>query len=446
MSDDTIVACATPPGQGGVGILRISGPKTLSLIKALTRRQQFKPRYATYIHIYDLDDNTLDSGIGIYFPGPHSFTGEDVFELQLHGSPIMLDAIIKKITEEGARLAQPGEFSLRAFLNNKIDLIQAEAIADLIAAQSLTSAKMAGQSLQGNFSRRINELNERIIHLRMYVEAAIDFPEEEIDFISEGHVAEQLDSIIEQVRIIISQAGQGVMMREGVTIVIAGQPNVGKSTLINALAEKEVAIVTDIAGTTRDVMREYILIDDIPVHIIDTAGLRESDDPVEKVGIAKAWQALAQADCLLYLIDINEHDEEHPLTAEIKKKLAKSTPILRVYNKIDTVKLPAKISENTAYISAKKEIGLDALKQKIKQLIGQYDFEGQFMARRRHVDALTQCLQLLVNGKEQLHQHKAGELLADDLTHAHRALSQITGEYHADDLLGEIFSSFCIGK
>lgn len=446
MRVDTIVACATPPGQGGVGILRLSGPKALAIAKATCRKETFKPRYASYIQIYDKDKVELDSGIGLYFPGPRSFTGEDVIELQLHGSPVMLDAITQLIINFGARIAQPGEFSKRAFLNNKIDLIQAEAIADLIAAQSFTSAKMAGQSLQGAFSSKITALNEQIIRLRMYVEAAIDFPEEEIDFISEGHVIEQLDTIIDQVNLTISQAGQGVIMREGVTIVIAGQPNVGKSTLINALSQKEVAIVTDVAGTTRDVMREYILIDDLPVHIIDTAGLRESDDPVEKIGIERAWQALEQADCLLYMVDVDEMDQTHPIDSAVKTKLPINTPIIRVVNKIDTTDISAKIEDNTVYISAKHEIGLKQLKNKIKKTIGQYDFEGKFMARRRHVEALKECQQLLLTGKQQLCVHRAGELLADDLSYAHKALSTITGEFRADDLLGKIFSSFCIGK
>ncbi len=446
MSEDTIVACATPPGRGGVGILRLSGPKALSIAKSISQKKQFKPRYASYVSVFDNDNTKLDYGIGLYFPKPHSFTGEDVIELQLHGSPVMLDSIIQLIINHGARLAQPGEFSQRAFLNNKIDLVQAEAIADFIAAQSLTSAKMAGQSLQGAFSERVAKLSEQVIQLRMYVEASIDFPEEEIDFISEGHVTQRLDIIIDQVNTIISQAGQGVLIREGITIVIAGQPNVGKSTLINALAQKEVAIVTEIAGTTRDVMREHILIDDIPVHIIDTAGLRESDDPVEIIGIERAWQALDHADCLLYLIDIDEQGRDHPLDRAIQEKLPAGTPIIKVVNKIDKRNESAGVYDNTVYISAKKESGLDQLKQKIKNTIGQFDFEGQFMARRRHLDALKKCRTLLVSGKKQLIAHRAGELLADDLTHAHSVLSTITGEYTADDLLGEIFSSFCIGK
>ncbi|HDV5708816.1 TPA: tRNA uridine-5-carboxymethylaminomethyl(34) synthesis GTPase MnmE [Legionella pneumophila] len=446
MSIDTIVAIATPPGRGGVGIVRISGPNAYAIALCLNGNKALQPRLATFCSLYKGNNEVLDQGLVLYFKGPHSFTGEDVIEIQAHGSPVVLDLLIKESIAAGARLARPGEFSERAFLNDKIDLIQAEAIADLIQASSDTAARMALKSLQGDFSKKINQLNEELIYLRMYVEAAIDFPEEEIDFLNDGNVSQLLQRIIGRLEEIRSQANQGVLLREGLSLVIAGRPNAGKSTLINNLAGRDVAIVTEIAGTTRDIMREHILLDDIPLHIIDTAGLRDSDDLVEKEGIRRAWQELKRADCVLLVVDINNPDQQNSLLNELRLTLPNKIPIITVYNKIDTTKLTAKCDEHTVYLSAKTGEGLDELKKVIKQVVGYQPTEGQFLARRRHLQALDEAKALLLTGQSQLTNHKAGELLAEDLRLAHQTLCEITGEFTSDDLLGKIFSSFCIGK
>jgi tRNA modification GTPase len=327
-----------------------------------------------------------------------------------------------------------------------MDLTQAEAIADLIQASSETAAKMAVRSLQGDFSKKINQLSQDIIHLRMFVEAAIDFPEEEIDFLNDGSVAGKLTLLISQLQKIQSAASQGVLMREGLTLVIAGRPNAGKSTLINQLAERDIAIVTEVPGTTRDVMREHIVLDDIPLHIIDTAGLRLSDDIVEKEGIKRAWQELSKADCVLFVVDASLETNHHILLKEIKETLPNNTPIIIVFNKIDKVSLLPKVHQHEVYLSAQTGEGMDNLKTLIKQIVGYQPTEGHFSARRRHLDGLSKAMDLLVLGQKQLSQHRAGELLAEDLRLAHRALSDITGEFTSDDLLGTIFSSFCIGK
>ncbi|CAM2739012.1 GTPase [Legionella steigerwaltii] len=454
MSTETIVAIATPPGRGGVGIIRLSGSKAYSIAVSLNGNKTLQPRLATFCSFYSLSENetsqTLDSlidqGIMIYFKAPHSFTGEDVVEIQAHGSPVVLDMLTKACIQLGARLAQPGEFSERAFLNDKIDLTQAEAIADLIQASSQTAARMALKSLQGEFSNKINQLNEKIIYLRLYVEAAIDFPEEEIDFLNDGKVAHLLDTILTELEAIRAQANQGVILREGLSVVIAGRPNAGKSTLINCLAGRDIAIVTEIAGTTRDVMREHILLDDIPLHIIDTAGLRESNDVVEKEGIKRAWQELKKADCVLLVVDVNDLEQHYHLTKEIKTALPPEVPIITVFNKIDTLGHNTQIQDHTVYISAKSGEGIDGLKQLIKHVVGYQPNEGHFLARRRHLQALDEAKNILSTGQQQLVEHRAGELLAEDLRQAHQRLCEITGEFSSDDLLGRIFSSFCIGK
>ena len=447
MSVDTIVAIATPPGHGGVGIIRLSGPKALSIALQINSGKTLEPRLAIYCSFYkDAGTELVDQGLMLYFKAPNSFTGEDVIELQAHGSPVVLDILTKECVILGARLARPGEFSERAFLNDKIDLTQAEAIADLIQASSQTAARMAFRTLQGDFSTKINQLNEQLIHLRLYVEAAIDFPEEEIDFLNDGKVAQLLQSALEQLDSIRNEANQGVILREGLTVVIAGRPNAGKSTLINNLAGKDIAIVTEIAGTTRDVMREHILLDDIPLHVIDTAGLRDSDDVVEKEGIKRAWHELKQADCVLLVVDINDPDQHQTLTEELRTALPKEIPIVSVFNKIDTLGLKPHAKEHTAYLSAKSGEGINELKTIIKQVVGYQPTEGHFLARRRHLNALDEAKNLLLTGKKQLAEHRAGELLAEDLRLAHQVLGEITGEFSSDDLLGKIFSSFCIGK
>ncbi len=444
MSTDTIVAIATPPGRGGVGIIRLSGPNAYAIAMTINGNKALSPRLATFCSFYS--DSLIDQGLMLYFKAPHSFTGEDVVEIQAHGSPVVLDLLTKACIEVGARLARPGEFSERAFLNDKIDLTQAEAIADLIQASSQTAARMALKSLQGEFSNKINQLNEQLIYLRLYVEAAIDFPEEEIDFLNDGKVSTLLQTILAELTAIRLQANQGVMLREGLSLVIAGRPNAGKSTLINNLAGRDIAIVTEIAGTTRDVMREHILLDDIPLHIIDTAGLRESDDVVEKEGIKRAWQELKKADCVLLVVDINDPEHHHLLTKEIRAALPTEVPIITVFNKIDTVAQVAQVQEHAVYLSAKSGDGINGLKQVIKDVVGYQPNEGQFLARRRHLQALDEAKNLLVIGQQQLFVHRAGELLAEDLRLAQRVLCEITGEFSSDDLLGRIFSSFCIGK
>ncbi|WP_131778339.1 tRNA uridine-5-carboxymethylaminomethyl(34) synthesis GTPase MnmE [Legionella bozemanae] len=451
---ETIVAIATPPGRGGVGIIRLSGPEAYTIAYSLNGNKPLTPRRAAFCSFYSFSEQVLspqpdaliDQGIMIYFKAPHSFTGEDVVEIQAHGSPVVLDMLIKACIHLGARMARPGEFSERAFLNDKIDLTQAEAIADLIQASSQTAARMALKSLQGEFSNKINQLNEKIIYLRLYVEAAIDFPEEEIDFLNDGKVAHLLQNILIELDEIRAQANQGVILREGLSVVIAGRPNAGKSTLINCLAGRDVAIVTEIAGTTRDVMREHILLDDIPLHIIDTAGLRDSDDLVEKEGIKRAWQELKKADCVLLVVDVNDLEHHHYLTKEIKAALPQEVPIITIFNKIDTLSRSAQIQNHTIYLSAKSGEGIDGLKQVIKQVVGYQPNEGHFLARRRHLHALDEAKNLLVIGQQQLTVHRAGELLAEDLRRAHQSLCEITGEFSSDDLLGRIFSSFCIGK
>ncbi|STX52927.1 GTP binding protein in thiophene and furan oxidation (GTPase) [Legionella busanensis] len=446
VSQDTIIAIATPPGQGGVGIVRLSGPLAYSIALKLTKQTTIKRRAATYTNFFDNENKLIDQGIVIYFKAPHSFTGEDVIELQGHGAPIILDYLVQQGITYGARLAKPGEFSERAFLNERIDLTQAEAIADLIHASSLTAARLALRSLQGNFSRKINELSEKIINLRIYVEAAIDFPEEEIDFLGDGKVSSLLNEILLDLTNLRQNASQGAMLREGLSIVIAGKPNAGKSTLINRLAGREVAIVTEVAGTTRDVMREYILLDDLPVHLIDTAGLRESNDIVEQEGIRRAWQEVSQADCVLLMVDINQPQQENELNKEISARLSVGVPLIKVFNKIDTLHHQVKQEDNTIYLSAKSGAGIDLLINKIKSVVGFQPTEGQFLARRRHLDALDRAKELLLVGQQQLIQARAGELLAEDLRLAHQCLCEITGEFTSDDLLGKIFSSFCIGK
>jgi tRNA modification GTPase len=446
MQVDTIAAIATPPGRGGVAIVRLSGPKAYSIATSLNQNKTLKPRVVHYCSFYTSNKDLIDQGIILYFKAPHSFTGEDVVELHAHGSPVVLDRLMQETLQLGARLARPGEFSERAFLNDKMDLAQAEAIADLIQASSETSARMALKTLQGEFSKKINQLNQQIIYLRMYVEAAIDFPEEEIDFLNDGKVGTLLQSILNELESLRAQTNQGVLLREGLSLVIVGRPNAGKSTLINNLAGRDVAIVTEIAGTTRDVMREHILLDTIPLHIIDTAGLRESADLVEQEGIKRAWSEIKQADLILLLIDLNECLSSESLEQAIRQEISNTIPIITVYNKADLVIQNPKDTKQSVAISAKSGQGIDNLKSLIKEKAGYQPNEGQFLARRRHLDALNRANTLLINGQQQLKYHQAGELLAEDLRLAHQALAEITGEYTSDDLLGEIFSSFCIGK
>ena len=447
-STDTIVAQATPPGRGGVGILRVSGPKA-ALVAQTVLGKLPKPRYADYLPFRNDDNSVLDQGIALFFPNPNSFTGEDVLELQGHGGPVILDLLLKRILQiPGVRIANPGEFSERAFLNDKLDLAQAEAIADLIDASSEQAARSAINSLQGAFSSHINEMVESLTHLRIYVEAAIDFPDEEIDFLSDGIIEGKLNAVIAELDDVRAQARQGSLLREGMKVVIAGRPNAGKSSLLNALAGREAAIVTDIAGTTRDVLREHIHIDGMPLHIIDTAGLREASDEVERIGIERAWKEIEQADRVLFMVDSTTTDATTP---EFMARLPNTLPVTVIRNKSDLTGENVEITAQGNYpmirLSARDGMGIELLRDHLKEAMGfNSNTEGGFLARRRHLQALNTAAEHLQQGHEQLVYAKSGELLAEELRLAQQALSEITGEFTSDDLLGRIFSSFCIGK
>ena len=440
---ETIVAAATPPGRGGIAVIRVSGPNVTSIAHSLTENT-LKPRYATYCQFYDSAGSAIDQGLALFFPGPNSFTGEDVLELHGHGGPAVVDMLLRRILELDTRMARPGEFSERAFLNDKIDLAQAEAIADLIDAASEQAARSALKSLQGDFSKKINVLVEALIRLRIYVEAAIDFVEEEIDFLADQQVTDDLVRILAELDSILFSAAQGNLLREGFTAVIAGEPNVGKSSLLNQLSGKDSAIVTDIPGTTRDLLREHINIDGLPMHIIDTAGLRESQDPVEQEGIRRAHLEIAKADIILLVTDAAQNS-----FAEIP--IRNTIPIIKIRNKIDltseTPSLSQSENQTIISVSAKLGHGIELLKKHIKDCVGFKETgEGLFSARRRHLDALMRAKTFLANGQKQLLEYKAGELLAEDLRQAQQSLCEITGEFSSDDLLGRIFSSFCIGR
>lgn len=450
---DTIVAQATAIGRGGIGILRVSGPQASIVAQAVLGKCP-KPRMADYLPFKDSDGTILDQGIALYFKAPHSFTGEDVLELQGHGGQVVLDLLLKRILQlENVRLAKPGEFSEQAFLNDKLDLAQAEAIADLIDASSEQAARSALKSLQGEFSQQVNQLVDKLIYLRTYVEAAIDFPDEEIDFLADGKIESYLNDIIEHLTKVQKEAKQGSLLREGMKVVIAGRPNAGKSSLLNALAGREAAIVTDIAGTTRDVLREHIHIDGMPLHIIDTAGLREATDEVEKIGISRAWNEIEQADSILLMLDstIAENQNMQQVRSEFLQKLPSHIPVTIIRNKVDLSGEEEGIEQFDDYcvirLSAKTRHGVDLLREHLKQEMGyQSGTEGGFLARRRHLEALNQAAEHLATGHIQLTQYQAGELLAEELRLAQNQLSEITGQFTSDDLLTNIFSSFCIGK
>lgn len=450
---DTITALATPPGRGGVGILRVSGPLAAPVARALLGKLP-RPRQAEYLPFRDGDGATLDQGIALFFPGPNSFTGEDVLELQGHGGPVILDVLLQRIVAmPGVRIARPGEFSERAFLNDKLDLAQAEAIADLIDASSEQAARSAVNSLQGAFSGRIHELVEALTNLRIYVEAAIDFPDEEIDFLSDGKIEASLNDVIASLERVRTEARQGSLLREGMKVVIAGKPNAGKSSLLNALAGREAAIVTAIAGTTRDVLREHIHLDGMPLHIIDTAGLRDAGDEVERIGIERAWREIEQADHVLLMVDGTATPLGDPdtLWPAFISRLPPAMPVTVVRNKADLTGESVNCGEVGGYslitLSAQSGAGVDLLRDHLKQSMGfTGGTEGGFLARRRHLDALETAATHLQQGKEQLVSACSGELLAEELRLAQQSLSEITGEFSSDDLLGRIFSSFCIGK
>ena len=447
---DTIVAIATAAGRGGVGVVRLSGLDVLPFINSLIGKPLL-PRRATYSVFSDAEGEAIDEGVALYFPGPSSFTGESILELQGHGGMVVLDRLVRRCVELGARVARPGEFSERAFFNDKMDLAQAEAIADLIDASSVEAARSAVRSMQGEFSQLINELVETMIQVRIFVEAAIDFPEEEIDFLQDKMLAADLDQLCNDLTEVLAQAQQGAILRDGLTVVLAGKPNAGKSSLLNALAGIDAAIVTAVPGTTRDVLRERITLGGLPLNIIDTAGLRDSDNEIEQEGVRRAWKEIANADQVLFVADAT--DTSNPKLEELwpeyfQRNLGSTQSVTLLLNKIDlSGHRPGEIDETTLAISAKDKSGFDALASHLQAKAGYLGHgEGLFSARRRHLIALTNALTFVQNGIDQLKGAGAGELLAEDLRQAQNELSEITGQFTSDDLLGRIFSSFCIGK
>ncbi len=444
-----IAAIATAPGRGGIGVVRISGADLSELVRRLFQRE-LTPRHAHYLPFKAVDGERLDEGLALYFKGPHSYTGEDVLELQGHGGPAVLrrvlDSCLAAGRDLGLRLAEPGEFTRRAFLNDRMDLAQAEAVADLIEASSVAAARGAMASLSGDFSNRVNDLSDRIVHLRMLVEATLDFPEEEIDFLEKYQARPTLEKLAGDLDHLIAQARQGVILREGLHVVLAGQPNVGKSSLLNALAGDDVAIVTPIAGTTRDKVVQQIHIDGVPLHIVDTAGLRETEDTVESIGIARSWQEIERADVILHLQDATQPG--HELDAQITARLPPRTPVLKVFNKVDLLSTAFAAGPGELGISAKRGAGLDALRAELLRIAGwNPGAESPWLARERHLHALQDAAEHLALAAGHAEQDdRVLDLFAEELRLAHDSLSSITGKFTSDDLLGKIFSSFCIGK
>jgi tRNA modification GTPase len=450
---DTIAAIATPPGVGGVGIVRISGPQAASIAAAMLGAVP-QPRHAEYAHFREADSEVIDSGIALYFPGPASFTGEDVLELQAHGGAFILQRLLARTCELGARPARPGEFSERAFLNDKLDLVQVEAIADLIESGTDAAARAAQRSLQGVFSRKVDELQDQLTSLRVFVESAIDFPDEEIDFLAESDVLERVAKLRAQLDEVLRQARQGRLLRDGFVLAIVGAPNAGKSSLLNALSGQDSAIVTEIPGTTRDVLRETIDLDGIPVHLADTAGIRDTEDRVEAEGVRRARQALLTADIVLWVVDATTRPDL-PAEPSFLAELPAGCQCLRVVNKIDLLANGEQApglhdgDAESVWISARSGAGLDSLRQRIRELAGAgggAGGAGSFSARQRHVDALRRAGAHIDAGRTVMQAQAAGELLAEELRLAQQALGELTGEMLPDDLLGEIFASFCIGK
>ncbi|HEY9131097.1 MAG TPA: tRNA uridine-5-carboxymethylaminomethyl(34) synthesis GTPase MnmE [Dyella sp.] len=442
---DTIAAIASASGAAGVGVLRISGPAAPAIAEQLLGRLP-EPRHAHMNAWRDNEGELIDRGLLLYFPAPASYTGEHVLELQGHGSPVLLDALLRRACELGARLARPGEFTERAFLNGKLDLAQAEAVADLIAARSRAGARAALQSMEGVFSRKVERLLQALIALRVHIEAAIDFPEEEIDFLADPAIGQQLHALRTALADLLREAERGLRLNDGLRVAIVGRPNAGKSSLLNALSGSERAIVTDIAGTTRDVLRESLQLDGIALELADTAGLRETDDPVEREGVRRAHGELTRADVVLLVTDAEHAREDLKLIASVPNDVER----IVVVNKIDLDAGAARDEQRDGvvwlWLSAKTGAGLDTLRDTLKNLAGASGGEGAFSARRRHVQALRQVAVHLEHTDRLLDTHRAGELAAEELRHAQHALGEITGTYTSDDLLGAIFSSFCIGK
>ncbi len=449
---DPIVAIATAPGRGAVGMVRVSGKDIGAIIQAVCNKP-LQARLATYLSFLDGAGQAIDKGLAIYFPAPHSYTGEDVLELQAHGGPVVLQLLLARCLQvlPALRVAQPGEFTERAFLNDKIDLAQAEAIADLVDASTETAARSAARSMSGEFSKAVNALLAQLIHLRMLVEATLDFPEEDIDFLKKADAQGQLERLHATLASVMHKAQQGSILREGIKVVIAGQPNAGKSSLLNALAGAELAIVTPVAGTTRDKVSQLIQIDGVPLHVVDTAGLREALDEVEKIGIERAWVEIQSADAVLFLHDLTQQGAINYIAADsriqtaLALKLPPKTPIIDVWNKSDAAPPPG---GDGVVISTKTGHGLQTLRDQLLRTVGwQSAPEGVFMARERHVSALAKVDEQLGRASSQLQlPSPALDLLAEDLRQAQLHLSDITGQFTPDDLLGEIFSKFCIGK
>lgn len=446
---DPIIAIATAPGRGGIGVVRLSGKNLDPLVNKLFN-EPLRPRYAHYRHFNDAQNRPIDAGIALFFKGPSSYTGEDVLELQGHGGPGVLRRLLERCLELGhdlgLRHAAPGEFTYRAFLNERLDLAQAEAVADLIDASSVAAARSAMASLSGAFSSHVNELAARIVHLRMLVEATLDFPEEEIDFLEKYQARHTLSTICNDLATLTEQARQGLILREGLHVVLAGQPNVGKSSLLNALAGDEIAIVTPIAGTTRDKVVQQIHIDGVPLHIVDTAGLRDTQDTVESIGIARTWAEIEKANVIVHIQDVRSHSDE--LDSAITQRLPTRTPILRVFNKTDLLGDHEPDTESVIHISAKTGAGLDGLRRKLLGIAGWNPAtESPWLARERHLHALVSAGEHLALANEHAsHDDRVLDLFAEELRMAHNDLCTITGQFTSDDLLGEIFSSFCIGK
>jgi tRNA modification GTPase len=446
---DTIVAAATPPGRGGVGIVRVSGPRTPEIAATLVGELPVA-RQATLTHFLDGAGNPIDIGIALFFPGPQSYTGEHVLELQGHGGPVIVESLVTRVIELGARRARPGEFTERAFHNEKIDLAQAEAVADLIDAGSLEAARAAMRSLQGEFSNMVQGLTDSLIDLRTYVEAAIDFPDEEVDFLGDSELAERLATVRGHFDAVSAAAGQGRLLRDGLNVVLAGRPNSGKSSLLNRLAGYDAAIVTPIPGTTRDVLRERIDIDGLPLHVLDTAGLRDSEDVVEREGVRRAAAEMARADRVLFVIDTS-NDPKGAAYDEERARLPADVPVTLVFNKIDLgAGLPLQdtlAGPPRLHVSATTGAGLELLRAHLKSCVSfQSPGNGSISARRRHIEALARARECVETAARELSQRRAGELVAEELRFAQRALEEITGVFTADDLLGRIFGSFCIGK
>ncbi|MDQ7988817.1 MAG: tRNA uridine-5-carboxymethylaminomethyl(34) synthesis GTPase MnmE [Candidatus Dactylopiibacterium sp.] len=445
LQSDVIAAIATAPGRGGIGVIRVSGPDLASFSQALTGRVP-KPRHASLANFLDADAQPLDQGLLLYFPAPHSYTGEDVLELQGHGGPVVMQLLLERCLALGARLAEPGEFTRRAFLNDRLDLAQAEGVIDLIDATTTAAARSAVRSLSGRFSREIHAWRDRLVDLRMLVEATLDFPEEEVDFLQSARAVPRLEALQVDLQAILERARQGSLLRRGLHVVLAGQPNVGKSSLLNQLAGEDRAIVTEVAGTTRDVLREAIQIEGIPLHIVDTAGLRETDDVVEKIGIERSWREIAGADVVLRMVDasVGISAEDHLIDA----RLPAGVPVIWVFNKVDLAGGEARSEQieggSALWISARSGAGMELLRHTLLRIAG-WEAHGEdvFLARERHLDALRDAadhIALAVGLVGQL------DLLAEELRLAQEAVNTITGEFGADDLLGVIFSRFCIGK